>query len=63
LKNLDAARLAGLIAEEARRFDPATIHHEGGASFAAPQSNGIANTESSAMLSRAVNADKVFGTH
>src|SRR5882757_8160800 len=53
LPDLDSVRLAGLAAENTGRSDSAVIHHEGGASFSAPQRNGIANTESSAMHSRA----------
>src|SRR5258708_19107251 len=58
LPDLDSVRLAGLTAENAGWSDPAMIHHEGGASFAASQRNGIANTESSAVHSR---AGRVFG--
>src|SRR5216684_8451361 len=58
LPDLDSVRLAGLTAENAGWSDPAMIHHEGGASFAASQRNGIANTESSAVHSR---TGRVFG--
>src|SRR5258708_13185447 len=58
LPDLDSVRLAGLTAENAGWSDPAVIHHEGGASFAASKGNGITNTESSAVHSR---AGRLFG--